>query len=130
MKSTIQLLTLLLALNSVMLFAADSTDFHGFSETKAGPATSKKNTHLALNTNNITEVSATINNTAVLIARLAPVTPSEADFEETEDISSINITTLAPSTHSMPDFEETDYLPASPATSLSPCPPSEADFTE
>ena len=132
MKSTIQILTLLLALNSAMLFAADSTDYHGFTETKAGPATGKKNSssHIALNTNNTPDASALINNTAFIIARLAPVTPSEADFEETEDFSPINISTLAPSVYSMPEFEENEYLPASPASPLSPCPPTEADFSE
>ena len=130
MKSTIQILTLLLALNSALLFAADSTDYHGFSETKAGPPTSKKNSHLALNTTNITEASASINNTAILIAKLAPVTPAEADFEETEDLTSVNISTLAPLSHTMPDFEETDDLLGSPAIPLSPCPPTEADFSE
>lgn len=61
--------------------------------------------------------------------QLAPVTPKEADFEDSGLTVSDYIRLLSPSTPAEPDFEEIELPLQTVPDALIPIPPAEADFS-
>jgi hypothetical protein len=64
-----------------------------------------------------------------MIMKLAPFTPKEADFEDSDFLSPVNIEKLAPETPKESDFEDVNFLNSIVPAKLAPTTPAEADFS-
>ncbi|MEI7500145.1 MAG: hypothetical protein WCK84_06810 [Bacteroidota bacterium] len=108
MKTKILLLTTFIALNASMIFAHNpeynsmKLEFTDGIEQMAPPE--------------------------IMIMKLAPTTPKEAEFEEENTFDLINIEKLAPETPKESDFEDTNLLNPVVIDKLAPTTPAEADF--
>jgi hypothetical protein len=69
-----------------------------------------------------------LNNTEMVISKLAPVTPREADFEESVVMLQVTIRQLSPVTPKETDFEDADAIVTVASLQLAPVTPPEADF--
>lgn len=66
----------------------------------------------------------------IITAKIAPITPKVADFEDAGLLNETNIGELAPVTPYIADFEEVELTSPVNVQALSPAPPVVADFVE
>ena len=132
MKTIFQILTILFSMNSAFLFANSSNDGNEKKEVKKVTIGICVNNPiqvapLAIDLRTGSNLTA---NAEILIAKLVPVTPTEADFEECDDAAQVDISTLTYSIPKILDFEETEITTLPVLFAIAPAEPLEADFTE
>ncbi len=107
MKTTIQIITLLLIFTATVLLAGETR---------------------RLNAGNMP-----VSTVAIDIAKLSPATPAEADFSDGTDqaeITDATVSRISPSTPAEADFNDTLSDTSAASQGLAPETPAEADFTD
>ncbi len=130
MKTTFYILTILLALNTLFIFAHNP--FHEGNKAEPVKAETAINLEQLMPSppalasfNDGEEYTAT---PVILVIQLAPSTPKIADFEDYSSATTIDIGKLAPGTPLESDFEESEPTQPAPPAILAPVTPAEADF--
>lgn len=131
MKTNIFIITILLALNTSLLVAS----IYKYHPAKAVPA----KIEATIDLNNLIEAIPSTDEfndgtefkpaPELMITNLAPVTPSEAEFEEATFSTPIDIEKLSPEPPIESEFEETSIPETFSPDVLAPSTPVEADFT-
>ena len=132
MKTIFQILTILFSMNSAFLFANSSNDGNEKKEVKKVTIGICVNNPipvapLAIDLRAGSNLTATAE---ILISKLVSVTPTEADFEESDYAPQADISTLRFSIPTILDFEETENTTQPVLFAIAPAEPLDADFTE
>ncbi len=132
MKTTFQILTILLSMHSSFLFANISNDGNEKKDVKKVTISICFNNSISVAplAADLRAGSGLTANPEILIANLVPVTPTEADFEENDYAAKLDISTLTISIPTVLDFEETENTTQNVLFAIAPAELPEADLTE
>jgi len=131
MKTIIHMLTIFLVVNSAIIFANTTKPVINKPVQSAMTMQTGMIDPVRIIPSGVESTDGTdVGNAAILVAKLAPVTPAEADFEDTIFPAPVEISALAPTPHSAPDFEDAAVELDSVAADVAPSTPVEADFLD